>query len=152
MHSRRTFLASSAAMLFLSACGSGGADDAAPAASPIGGDENAAATLTFWAWAENIQRVVDLWNSKNPTQKVTLSGQAASDELIAKFLTAAKAGNAPDLVQAEYQSLPTFVTNDALADLTPVIGDVKSEFAEGIWNLTSLRTAPSTRCRRTSAR
>lgn len=138
MHSRRTFLASSAAMLFLSACGSGDSGDTgAPAASPIGGDENAAATLTFWAWAENIQRVVDLWNSKNPTQKVTLSGQAASDELIAKFLTAVKAGNAPDILQVEYQSLPTLITNNALQDLTPVIGDVKAAFPAGTWNLTS---------------
>ncbi|WP_049573956.1 ABC transporter substrate-binding protein [Nonomuraea sp. SBT364] len=135
---RRTFLTSTAAMLLLSACGGNGDDEsAAPAASPIGGDENAAATLTFWAWAENIQRVVDLWNQKNPTQKVTLSGQAASDELTAKFLTAVKAGNAPDIIQAEYQTLPTLITNNALQDLTSAVADVKSAFAEGTWNLTS---------------
>lgn len=136
---RRTFLASSAAMLMLSACG-GNSDpgEGAPAAAPsIGGDPDAPATLTFWAWAENIQRVVDLWNEKNPTQKVTLSGQAASDELIAKFLTAVKAGNAPDIVQVEYQSLPTLITNNALQELTSAIGDVKSAFPAGTWNLTS---------------
>ncbi|MBB2914783.1 multiple sugar transport system substrate-binding protein [Streptosporangium becharense] len=137
---RRTFLLSSAATLLLSACGGNASDsgEADPAqAAPIEGDENAAATLTFWAWAENIQRVVDLWNEKNPTQKVTLSGQAAGDELVAKFLTAVKAGNAPDILQVEYQSLPTLITNNALQDLTSVIGPVRSAFPEGTWNLTS---------------
>ena len=130
---------SSAATLLLAGCGTddSGSDAGAPAASPIAGDENAAASLVFWSWAENIQRVVDLWNKKNPTQKVTLSGQAASDELIAKFLTAVKAGNAPDVLQAEYQSLPTLITNNALQDLSNVIAPVKSAFPEGTWNLTS---------------
>jgi multiple sugar transport system substrate-binding protein len=136
---RRTFLVSSAATLLLAGCGTddSGSDAGAPAPSPIAGDENAAASLVFWSWAENIQRVVDLWNKKNPTQKVTLSGQAASDELIAKFLTAVKAGNAPDVLQAEYQSLPTLITNNALQDLSNTIAPVKSAFPEGTWNLTS---------------
>ncbi|MET7464173.1 sugar ABC transporter substrate-binding protein [Nonomuraea sp. NPDC005501] len=140
---RRTFLtasAASAAALLLSACGaddstSGEGDQAAP--SPIAGDENAPATIVFWSWAENIQKVVDLWNSKNPTQQVKLSGQAASDELIAKFLTAVKAGNAPDVLQAEYQSLPTLITNNALQDLTSAIAPIKSSFPQGTWDLTS---------------
>ncbi|WP_043628038.1 ABC transporter substrate-binding protein [Nonomuraea candida] len=134
---RRTFLASTAATLFLAGCGAEDSGEPAAQSSPISGDENAAATLTFWAWAENIQRVVDLWNEKNPTQKVTLSGQAASDELIAKFLTAVKAGNAPDVLQVEYQSLPTLITNNALQDLTSAVAPVKSAFADGTWNLTS---------------
>ncbi len=127
---RRSLLAASSAAMLLAACGTGddegGENGAAPA---IEGDENAPANLVFWAWAENIQQVVDLWNSKNPTQKVQLSGQAASDELVSKFLTAVKAGNAPDVVQAEYQALPTLITNNALADLTSAIDDTtKSAF------------------------
>ncbi|GII76769.1 sugar ABC transporter substrate-binding protein [Sphaerisporangium rufum] len=138
---RRTFLGASAATLLLSACGGNGAGEEgggqAASASPIGGDENAPTTLVFWSWAENIQRVVDLWNDKNPTQKVQLSGQAAGDELVAKFLTAVKAGNAPDVLQAEYQSLPTLITNNALQDLSSVVGPVKSAFPQGTWDLTS---------------
>ncbi|MDP9795194.1 multiple sugar transport system substrate-binding protein [Catenuloplanes nepalensis] len=136
---RRSLLAASSAAMLLAACGNGddegGENGAAPA---IEGDENAPANLVFWAWAENIQQVVDLWNTKNPTQKVQLSGQAASDELVSKFLTAVKAGNAPDVVQAEYQALPTLITNNALADLTSAIDDrTRSAFPEGTWNLTS---------------
>ncbi|WP_326551836.1 ABC transporter substrate-binding protein [Micromonospora sp. NBC_01813] len=136
---RRTLLLSSAAALFVTACGS---DDAGTdTGAPIEGDENAPANLTFWAWAENIQRAVDLWNEKNPDQQVTLSGQAAGDDLVAKFLTAAKAGNAPDLLQAEYQALPTLITNNALQDLTGVIDSVRDAFPDGTWNLTSFSGA-----------
>ncbi|WP_033337626.1 ABC transporter substrate-binding protein [Catenuloplanes japonicus] len=139
---RRTLLATSAATMLLAACGNGddegGENGAAPA---IEGDENAPATIVFWSWAENIQTVVDLWNSKNPTQQVQLSGQAASDELVSKFLTASKAGNAPDVIQAEYQALPTLITNNALQDITSVIDPIKGAFAEGTWNLTSFSGA-----------
>ncbi|MDR7275071.1 ABC transporter substrate-binding protein [Catenuloplanes atrovinosus] len=135
---RRSLLAASSTALLLAACGSGDDESAENGTAPaIEGDENAPATIVFWSWAENIQQVVDLWNSKNPTQQVQLSGQAASDELVAKFLTAVKAGNAPDVIQAEYQSLPTLITNNALQDITSAITPIKGAFAEGTWNLTS---------------
>ena len=41
------------------------------------------------------------------------------DEASAKFLTAAKAGNPPDLMQAEYQHLPSFVAAEAVAGEVP---------------------------------
>lgn len=44
--------------------------------------------------------------------------QASGDTLVTKILTAHKAGKAPDPVQAEYQALPTLVSNDALADIS----------------------------------
>ncbi|GGM30874.1 MULTISPECIES: ABC transporter substrate-binding protein [Micromonospora] len=136
---RRTLLATSATALLLTACSNDDADNGADTA--IEGDENAPANLVFWAWAENIQRVVDLWNEKNPEQTVTLSGQAAGDELVSKFLAAVKAGNAPDLVQAEYQALPTMITNNALQDLSGSLGDAQGAFPEGTWNLTSFSGA-----------
>ncbi len=129
---RRSLLAASSAAMLLAACGNGDDEGGENGRRPGDrGDENAPANLVFWAWAENIQQVVDLWNTKNPTQKVQLSGQAASDELVSKFLTAVKAGNAPDVVQAEYQALPTLITNNALADLTSAIDDrTRSAFPE----------------------
>ena len=53
----------------LAACG--GDDD--PESAPPKGDPNAPANLTFWTWTTNIEKVVDIWNEKNPTQKVTVS-------------------------------------------------------------------------------
>ena len=96
--------------------------------------------LTFWTWATNIEKVVDKWNASHPDVHVTVSRQSQGDELVTKVLTAAKAGNAPDLFQAEYQALPTFVSNDAVADLSAYAGEAKSAFADGVWQQVTLGT------------
>jgi multiple sugar transport system substrate-binding protein len=100
-------------------------------------------TLTYWTWAPGMDKVVDLWN-KGPGKKeqitVTVKKQASGDTLVTKILTAHKAGKAPDLVQAEYQALPTLVSNDALADISGEVEDVRGKFAEGVWQQTTLGT------------
>jgi multiple sugar transport system substrate-binding protein len=68
------------------------------------------------------------------------TSKQAGDDAAAKFLTAAKAGNPPDLIQAEYQMLPSFVAADAVADLAAGTAQVKGEFGEGIWGLVTLGT------------
>ncbi|MET7982787.1 MULTISPECIES: extracellular solute-binding protein [unclassified Streptomyces] len=101
------------------------------------------ATLTFWTWAPGMDKVVDLWN-KGPGKKqqitVEVKKQASGDTLITKILTAHKAKKAPDLVQAEYQALPTLVSNDALADIAAESKDAKTKFADGVWQQTTLGT------------
>jgi multiple sugar transport system substrate-binding protein len=83
---------------------------------------------------------VDAWNAANPDIQVTLSRQAGGADIVTKVLTANKAGNPPDLVQVEYQSLPTLVSNDVLADIAGDMGDVKGKFAEGVWQQVTLGT------------
>ena len=56
----------------------------------------------------------------------------------AKLLTAAKAGNPPDLAQVEYQVLPTLVSNNYLADISQYDGSLKSDFPAGNWNQVTL--------------
>ncbi|MEV6959862.1 extracellular solute-binding protein [Streptomyces sp. NPDC051207] len=118
----------------LAACGSSGEDSEAQS-GPV--------SLTYWSWAPGMDKVVDLWN-KGPGKKeqitVTVKKQASGDTLVTKILTAHKAGKAPDLVQAEYQALPTLVSNDALADISGEVGDAKGKFAEGVWQQTTLGT------------
>ncbi|MFF9489364.1 ABC transporter substrate-binding protein [Streptomyces sp. NPDC014676] len=118
----------------LAACGSS-SDDGGARSGPV--------SLTYWTWAPGMDKVVDLWN-KGPGKKeritVTVKKQASGDTLVTKILTAHKAGKAPDLVQAEYQALPTLVSNDALADIADSVGDAKGEFAEGVWQQTTLGT------------
>lgn len=118
----------------LAACGSSSDDDGA-ASGPV--------TLTYWSWAPGMDKVVDLWN-KGPGKErqitVTVKKQASGDTLVTKILTAHKAGKAPDLVQAEYQALPTLVSNDALADISGEVGDAEQEFADGVWQQTTLGT------------
>ncbi|CAM5263792.1 Substrate-binding transport OS=Streptomyces glaucescens OX=1907 GN=SGLAU_03350 PE=4 SV=1 [Streptomyces glaucescens] len=43
-------------------------------------------------------------------------------------------------MQAEYQALPTLVSNDALADISGEVGGAKEKFAEGVWQQTTLGT------------
>ncbi|MFC7986689.1 ABC transporter substrate-binding protein [Streptomyces sp. NPDC057336] len=118
----------------LAACGS--SDD--------GGDaQSGPVSLTYWTWTPGMDKVVDLWN-KGPGKEqqitVTVKKQASGDTLVTKILTAHKAGQAPDLVQAEYQALPTLVSNDALADISGEVDDVKGKFADGVWQQTTLGT------------
>lgn len=100
---------------------------------------NEPVSLTFWTWAPNIEKVVDIWNEKNPDIQVTVSKQDGGDPAITKLLTAVKAGSgAPDLIQAEYQKIPTLVSSDALADISDGAGDLSSKFPEGIWGNVTL--------------
>ncbi|MDC2954891.1 extracellular solute-binding protein [Streptomyces gilvifuscus] len=118
----------------LAACGSSDGDSKA---------ESGPVSLTYWTWTPGMDKVVDLWN-KGPGKKdritVVVKKQASGDSLVTKILTAHKAKKAPDLVQAEYQALPTLVSNDALADIAKEVGDAKGRFADGVWQQTTLGT------------
>ena len=119
----RTAMALAASVALLAACNSG-TDPAQPAEK---------VNLTFWTWVPNIDAVVAKWNAANPNIQVTASNQAQGDELVTKLLTADQAGNPPDLVQAEYQALPTLVSKDALADVSAEVAGAEDDFAEGVW-------------------
>ncbi|UUS29663.1 extracellular solute-binding protein [Streptomyces changanensis] len=136
---RRRLVASSVAALLgasaLTACGSSGDDGTAAGAGP--------AALTYWAWAPGMDKVAALWNEgpgKEAGITVTVKKQASGDDLVTKILTAAKAHQAPDLVQAEYQALPTLVSNDVLADISREVAGVEKKFAPGVWQQTTLGT------------
>ncbi|MBD8704041.1 ABC transporter substrate-binding protein [Frigoribacterium sp. CFBP 13712] len=117
------------AALILTGCSGGGGSSSD---GPVG--------LTYWAWAPNLDKVVDIWNEENPDIQVTVNKQDGGDPAITKLLTAIKAGSgAPDLIQAEYQKIPTLVSSDALADLTDQgAGDLEGDFSEGVWSSVTL--------------
>ena len=96
--------------------------------------------LTFWSWVPGIDKVVAEWNTTHPNIHVTVSKQAQGDEEVTKVLTADKAGNPPDLFQAEYQALPTLVSNGAAGDIKKYVGDAPSKFAAGVWSTITLGT------------
>lgn len=92
--------------------------------------------LTFWSWAPGIEEVVALWNQQNPDVQVLVSRQDAGDAAVTKLLTAVRAGNgAPDLVQAEYQTITSLVAADAIADISAELApETPEHFSEGIWS------------------
>ncbi|MET4639501.1 extracellular solute-binding protein [Mycetocola sp. 2940] len=105
-----------------------------------GSDSSGPVKLNYWAWAPNLDKVVDIWNEKNPDIQVTVNKQDGGDPAITKLLTAIKAGSgAPDLIQAEYQKIPTLVSSDALADISDAgANDLKNEFPASVWDSTTL--------------
>ncbi|MGK5499713.1 ABC transporter substrate-binding protein [Streptomyces sp. URMC 125] len=128
----RTVAACTAAVLSAAALTGCGSSQDSGGSGPV--------ELTYWAWAPGMAEVVALWNEENPDVRVTVKKQASGDDLVTKTVTAAKAGKAPDLVQAEYQALPTLVSNDVLADISGDVGDAEKEFAPGLWQQVTLGT------------
>ncbi|ASW53048.1 ABC transporter substrate-binding protein [Plantactinospora sp. KBS50] len=118
-----------AALLTTTACGS--SDDS-------GGDNTKPGEkveLTYWSWAPNMDKVAEVWNSSHPDIHVTVNKQDGGDPAVTKLLTAIKAGSgAPDVMQAEYQKVPTLVSADAVADISKEVGDLKAKFPESAWN------------------
>jgi len=127
-----------AAAMLTAGCSGGAGTGSAAESAPS--DPNQKVELTYWAWAPNLDKVVDLWNQKNPNIHVTVNKQDGGDPAVTKLLTAVKAGSgAPDLIQAEYQKIPTLVAADALADLSGTeANETKSHFPEGVWNSVTL--------------
>jgi multiple sugar transport system substrate-binding protein len=128
----RLLLAMGAVMagaLALAACGSGGNSSSAAPAS--GGK----VTLTFWSWVPGISQSVNLWNKTHHYIHVNLnevtSGAAGS---YAKMFSALQAGNAPDLGQIEYATLPNFEHVGGVVNLAPYgVTSVKSDFVPWTW-------------------
>src|SRR6202451_826785 len=126
----KLLLAAGAAVcaLALAACSSGGSSST-PAAS------TGKVTLTFWSWVPGISQSVNLWNKSHPDIHVNLdettSGVAGT---YAKMYSALQAGNAPDLGQIEYATLPNFEHVGGLVDLSQYGADsIKQDFVPWTW-------------------
>jgi multiple sugar transport system substrate-binding protein len=122
-----------AAVLLAAACG--GDDD---------GDDSASGPveLTFWTWAPDMDKVVAAWNEKHPDIKVKVDKQDGGDPAVTKLLTAIRAGSgAPDVMQAEYQKIPTLVSADAIVDMSGDLDPgVRGKFADSTWQAVTLGT------------
>ncbi|MER0241005.1 sugar ABC transporter substrate-binding protein [Streptomyces sp. HSW2009] len=76
-------------------------------------------TLNFWSWVPGIENPVGLWNDQHPEVQIELQKvSAVGGAQYAKMHAAAKAGEAPDLAQIEYSVVPSFLLDNALADLS----------------------------------
>ena len=120
------------AALLLTGCSAGGSTTPKADTGPV--------DLTYWGWVPNMDKIVDTWNKANPKIHVTYVKVDAGDAAATKFLTAIKAGSgAPDLMQAEYQKIPTMVSANALADISKVVpAALKAKFPAGVWSATTL--------------
>ncbi|WP_394770893.1 ABC transporter substrate-binding protein [Lacisediminihabitans sp.] len=121
--------------LALAGCSSGGGATSASASdcAPSKGKVN----LTFTTWVPGMDKVVDLWNQKNPNIQVKVqTGPSGNSGTYQNFFNQIKAGNAPDLGQVEYDALPNFRVQDGLVNIASC-GDVaksKDKFIDWTWN------------------
>ncbi|MDF2916512.1 MAG: transporter substrate-binding protein [Microbacterium sp.] len=125
--------------LALSGCSpaSSGASSTAPVSqADIDKAMDTPTTITFWAWAPDMQKEVDLFEAKYPKINVELVNTSSGTQQYPKLRAALKAGKgAPDVAQVEYQYIPSFRQTGSLADLTPYgAAEAKDDFVDWIWN------------------
>ncbi|ONI80163.1 ABC transporter substrate-binding protein [Saccharothrix sp. ALI-22-I] len=144
--SRRGFLAAAGAVGLTAALAACGADSGttSTATGPVSqADIDKAMTtpteLTFWTWVPDIVQEVALFQKKYPAIKVNVVDAGRGTPEYTKLRTALQAGTgAPDVVQIEYQYIPTFTITDSLLDLRPYgASELKDKFVDWTWGQVS---------------
>ena len=144
--SRALAVTATAGALVLASCGDGQDEDGtdAPESDQITQEDIDAAmttetNLTFWTWVPDIQNEVDLFEAEYPAIDVEVVNVGQGAPHYQKLRTALESGTgAPDVVQIEFQHLPSFLLGDHLLDLAPYgVGDIAGDYAEWIWSQVS---------------
>jgi multiple sugar transport system substrate-binding protein len=116
---RRAGVAASIALLAISlvtAC-SGATNSGDSSASSV--DPAKTYNLTYWSWTKGSAEAVAAFNKAHPNIHVTFQQTpSGSKGGYAKVSDAFKAGNGPDVFNAEYVALPSFVAAGQVADLS----------------------------------
>ncbi|MGW4528043.1 ABC transporter substrate-binding protein [Amycolatopsis sp. NPDC004378] len=134
---RRLLVAAILAALGLVAAACSGGDDTTAAGTgascaPTGGKVE----LSFWSWLPGVDKAVAAWNAGHPDIHVTVEQTPQGNQgTYNKMFTALKAGQAPDLGQVEFDSLPGFRVQQGLRDIAacPGVADAKSKFVDWTW-------------------
>ncbi|MEU8146856.1 sugar ABC transporter substrate-binding protein [Nonomuraea sp. NPDC048901] len=127
--------------LGLSACAGGGTPATTPVAQNIGQADidkamKTPTELTFWTWVPQIEKEVALFEKKYPAINVKVVNAGQGEPQYTKLRTALKAGTgAPDVVQIEFQYIPTFTITGSLLDLRPYgAAALKDKFVDWTWS------------------
>ena len=104
-----------------------------------GSRSSGAVELTFWSWVPDIQNEIQLFEEAHPNIKIKYVNAGQGTPQYTKLRTALKSGSgAPDVVQIEFQYIPTFRQIDALADLSQHgANGVKDDFVDWTWGQVS---------------
>ncbi|MEV6507433.1 ABC transporter substrate-binding protein [Streptomyces sp. NPDC051642] len=94
-------------------------------------------TLQYWNTVPGMDKVVALWNKKNPN--IQVSTKNISNDQYGTLGNALKAGKAPDLAQVGYDELPNLRTQSAFVDASACSAATaaKSKFVPWTWSQTS---------------
>ncbi|CAM5264529.1 Sugar ABC transporter substrate-binding protein OS=Streptomyces aurantiogriseus OX=66870 GN=GCM10010251_84830 PE=4 SV=1 [Streptomyces aurantiogriseus] len=145
--SRRLFLTTTGALSLgaaLTACGGGDSGGSSGSAKPVSQADidkamKTPTELTFWTWVPNIAKEVALFEKRYPAIKVKVVNAGQGTPQYTKLRTALKAGSgAPDMVQIEYQAIPTFTITNSLLDLRPYgASALQDRFVDWTWGQVS---------------
>src|SRR5215217_7239699 len=122
---------------FLRMGGAGLAGAALLGGAACGGSKSSGpVTLTFWSWVPDIENEIKLFEKAHPNIKIKYVNAGQGTPQYTKLRTALKSGTgAPDVVQIEFQYIPTFRQIDALADLSQHgANGVKDDFVGWTWD------------------
>ena len=138
-----------AVALALSACGTSTTSPApsatAIASTPAATPSSAAASpsaasgpateIKFWSWAPGMDKQVAAYNASQSAIKVVLDNTNAGNAEYAALNTALSTGTGvPDVVQIEYQHLPSFIARGDLTNLVDLgANDLKDKFVPWTW-------------------
>jgi multiple sugar transport system substrate-binding protein len=135
-------LAAGAPLVFAAAAcggGSGGTDAAAgggggSCTAPPSGQK---VTLSFSSWVPGIDKTVAVWNKQHPNIQVNFkSVPGGGSGTYQTYSNQLKAGNADDLGQIEFDTLPAFRLQGGLVNVgsCPGVAEAKSKFLDWTWN------------------
>jgi len=96
-------------------------------------------TINFWSWVPHLEDQVAEWNAAHPDIQVNYQNAGAGNAEYTKLNTALQANSdIPDVVQIEYQFLPSYIAQGVLLDLTKYgANSVKSQFVPWTWTQVS---------------
>jgi multiple sugar transport system substrate-binding protein len=116
--------------LVVAACGGddggGGGDDAAAPAEnvDVAAELKKPATLTLWAWTPGTEDAVKMFEKAYPNVTVKYANVGQGDPHYQKIRTVLQSGKGqPDVIQMEYQYIPSFVITESLLDMSPYLPD-----------------------------
>jgi len=127
-HFRRLAIVALGAMLamLVAACGGGGDDEDGGGASKkkvdVAAELKKPANITVWAWTPGTDEAVKMFEKAHPNIKVKYQSVGQGDDHYRKVRTVLKSGKGlPDVIQMEFQYIPSFTITKNLLDLGPYL-------------------------------
>lgn len=111
------------------ACGS-----STKGAQPSASSGKGPVKVAFWGWNPAYDAAVKQFNATHTDVQISYEKVVSGSQGgYAKMFAAVKAGNAPCLAQVGYETLPSFLVEGALQDVTSDAAPYKGAFASGSW-------------------